>query len=69
MAVQTEIEKRIEKMLDRYTKGGGNRTDGLNRLNEILNTASKNFMPHALIYNGFATEKQAEMFTELWGEN
>jgi GNAT superfamily N-acetyltransferase len=53
-------------MIRRRVAGGGNEAESRTMLAELLATAGRGFLPTALHYNGFATARAAEAFTEAY---
>jgi hypothetical protein len=60
------LTQRSEEMVRRRVAGGANEAESRTMLAEFLSTAGKGFMPTALDYNGFATARAAEAFTEAY---
>lgn len=58
------LDQRREEMIRRRVAGGANEAESRTMLAEFLTTAGKGFLPTALHYNGFATARAAETFTE-----
>lgn len=60
------LNQRREEMVRRRVAGGANEAESRAMLDEFLATAGKGFMPSALHYNGFATARAAETFTDAY---
>lgn len=60
------LDQRTEEMIRRRVAGGANEAESRSLLAEFLTTAGKGFLPTALHYNGFATARAAETFTEAY---
>ena len=60
------LDQRTEEMIRRRVAGGANEGESRTMLAEFLGTAGRGFLPTALHYNGFATARGAETFTEAF---
>lgn len=60
------LNQHREEMIRRRVAGGANEAESREMLDEFLATAGKGFMPTALHYNGFATARAAETFTDAY---
>ena len=60
------LDQRTEEMIRRRVAGGANEAESRTMLAEFLTTAGRGFLPTALHYNGFATARGAETFTEAF---
>ena len=61
----THTEQLVEKMVSRRVRGGHREDESRALLAELIDRFSKQNLPVALVYNGFANEASAEKFAEI----
>lgn len=63
--MNSNINQFTQTMITKRVRGGYREDESRSLLSDLIRRLSKQNLPSALVYNGFATESAAQQFVEL----